>query len=162
MKREIPLFVLDKTRSHKLGECDFIVCTDVDNGFVAKIDYIEEEKEYSSDMLRIGYPNEGYSIRLEVKRIFGKNPVDSERRTLLKKAMEYAVINLSAKIKVKDPSYADCIRFLDILIRGNKHLVAEASGDYRKMETVKSSIEMLKHIRDILEDVESSPSIGLN
>lgn len=34
-KREIPLFIIDNTRNHKRGECDFLVCTDKDNGFIA-------------------------------------------------------------------------------------------------------------------------------
>lgn len=39
-KREFPLFIFDLSRDHKLGECDFVACTDVDNAFVAKIDYV--------------------------------------------------------------------------------------------------------------------------
>lgn len=43
-KREIPLFIIDTLRNHKRGECDFIVCTDKDCGFIAKVDYIDEER----------------------------------------------------------------------------------------------------------------------
>ena len=44
-KREIPLFIVDTSRNHKRGECDFLVCTDKDNGFLAKVDYVDGEKE---------------------------------------------------------------------------------------------------------------------
>ena len=45
MKREIPLFIVDSSRKHKKGECDYICCTDKDSGFIAKIDYIDVELE---------------------------------------------------------------------------------------------------------------------
>lgn len=33
-KREIPLFIIDNTRNHKRGECDFLVCTDKDKVYI--------------------------------------------------------------------------------------------------------------------------------
>lgn len=48
-KREIPLFIVDTSRNHKRGECDFLVCTDKDNGFLAKVDYVDGEKEKVGD-----------------------------------------------------------------------------------------------------------------
>lgn len=48
-KREIPLFIVDTSRNHKRGECDFLVCTDKDNGFLAKVDYVDGEKEEVGD-----------------------------------------------------------------------------------------------------------------
>lgn len=44
-KRSVPLFIIDRSRRHKLGECDFIVCTDLDNGFIARVDYVDGEHE---------------------------------------------------------------------------------------------------------------------
>lgn len=46
-KREIPLFIIDNTRNHKRGECDFLVCTDKGNGFIAKVDYMDGENRRS-------------------------------------------------------------------------------------------------------------------
>lgn len=84
-KREIPLFIFDKNRDHGIGECDFVCCTDIDNGFIAKIDYTDET-ENVSERVRIGKPNNGISMRIEVKRIIGKNPDPGTIRTLMKKA----------------------------------------------------------------------------
>lgn len=41
MKREFPLFIVDHNRAHKFGEVDFIYCSDIDNGFIAKVEYID-------------------------------------------------------------------------------------------------------------------------
>lgn len=54
MKREIPLFIVDSSRKHKKGECDYICCTDKDSGFIAKIDYIDGEIEETGSDYRIG------------------------------------------------------------------------------------------------------------
>ena len=40
MKREFPLFIVDHNRAHKFGEVDFIYCSDIDNGFIAIVEYI--------------------------------------------------------------------------------------------------------------------------
>ena len=64
-KREIPLFIFDKNRDHGIGECDFVYCTDIDNGFIAKIDYTDEP-ESVSEWARIGKPNNGISLRIEI------------------------------------------------------------------------------------------------
>ena len=73
-KREIPLFVFDKNREHGIGECDFVCCTDIDNGFIAKIDYTDEP-EGVTERTRIGKPNNGISLRIEIKRIESGKPV---------------------------------------------------------------------------------------
>lgn len=51
-KREIPLFVFDKNRWHSQGECDFIICTDIDNSFVARVDYVTEPEMVSDTVKR--------------------------------------------------------------------------------------------------------------
>lgn len=74
MKREIPLFIVDSKKAHEKGECDFWVCTDQDNGFVAKVEYVAATSpEYGEDY-RIDCERCGLSIKTTIKRIFGKNP----------------------------------------------------------------------------------------
>ena len=63
-RREIPLFILDRSRKHKVGPYDFLVCTDKDNGFVAKVDYVIGMGEISTDMVRIGAARNGILMRI--------------------------------------------------------------------------------------------------
>lgn len=116
-KRETPLFVLDRSYNHKLGECDFIVCTDIDNGFIARIDYVEDAEPCATDTLRIGNENNGISLKIEVKRIFGKNPKNSQIRTLLSQADKYIQTHLHYPCNIDKPTDEECINFLDLLIR---------------------------------------------
>ena len=88
-KREIPLFIIDTLRNHKRGECDFLVCTDKDCGFIAKVDYIDEEKEEVGDDYRICFPRRGCSLRIKIHQMIGQHPDTGRIRTLLKKGAEY-------------------------------------------------------------------------
>ncbi len=147
-KREIPLFVCDTSRWHKMGESDFIVCTDIDNGFVAKVETIDGNvTDTVTDTLRVGYENRGYKLRMEIKRITGKNPTTSAIRTLMKKACEYYSENKSLLIHSDSPSTVECVRFLNLLIDGNRHNLQEAGGDYNHRKTVETSLKMLEAIR---------------
>ena len=87
-KREIPLFIVDTSRNHKRGECDFLVCTDKDNGFFAKVDYVDGEKEEVGDDYRIGCPRNGVSLRIQIYQMIGTHPNVGNIRTLLKKGMD--------------------------------------------------------------------------
>ena len=87
-KREFPLFILDTLRTHKRGECDYLVCTDRDNGFIAKIDFIPGEKEETGADYRISYANDGISCRIRIQQMTGANSRESDIRTLLKKGLE--------------------------------------------------------------------------
>ena len=89
MKREIPLFIVDSSRKHKKGECDYICCTDKDSGFIAKIDYIDGELEETGSDYRIGLSKNGISCRMKIVRSMGENPTETAVRSLLKKGMEY-------------------------------------------------------------------------
>lgn len=140
-KREIPLFVFDKNRDHGIGECDFVCCTDIDNGFIAKIDYTDEP-ENVSERVRIGKPNNGISMRIEVKRIIGKNPDPGTIRTLMKKAE--SLYTESSQVRVVDrPTDKEMVDFLDILMAGS---------NTSERNTILSSLKMLDSIkRRILE-----------
>lgn len=154
MKREFPLFIYDNTRSHKLGECDFVVCTDLDNGFVAKIDYVDADKSYVDDDTRIEVSN-GIGARMSIKRIIGNNPNKESIRTLMKKCMALYMSMVRKTINVDEPSTQDCIDFLDILISGNKHNIDACGSDYNERKTVLASISMLETIKTkIIENNE--------
>ena len=107
-KREIPLFIIDTLRSHKRGECDFLVCTDKDCGFIAKVDYIDEEKEEVGDDYRIGFPRRGCSLRIKIYQMIGLHPDTGRIRTLLKKGMEYFLKAVTCEVHVNNPSREEC------------------------------------------------------
>lgn len=147
-KREIPLFIVDTARWHSQGDADFVVCTDVDNGFVARVDIVSaEEPDTVTDSVRIGYENRGYKMRLEIKRITGKNSTGTAIRSLMKKACEYYVDNKRTLIHSDAPSTLECVRFLGMLIDGNRKNLQEAGVDYHERMTVENSLKMLEAIR---------------
>lgn len=147
-KREIPLFVCDTARWHNQGEADYIACTDIDNGFVARVEAIDaSEPDTVTDTLRIGYENRGYKLRMEIKRITGKNPASSAIRTLMKKACEYYTENKQTIIHTDEPSTVECVKFLNLLIDGNRHNLQEAGVDYNERKTIQTSLKMFEAIR---------------
>lgn len=150
-KRDIPLFVIDKTRDHKLGECDFIVCTDKENGFIGKCEYVENQPGGMTDdsiTIQGNGIDRSISLRMSIKRTIGVNPTTSATRTLMRKAMD---VYCSDRLEVMDePSREDCKRFLDELIRGNKHYVQEAGVDVNERNVILTSIHMLESIKNML------------
>lgn len=143
-KREIPLFIIDTSRNHKRGECDFLVCTDRDNGFIAKVDYIDEELEEVGDDYRIGCPHRGVSCRIQIQQMIGVNSRTNEIRTLLKKGMDYFFKSVMCSVHVENPSKKECADFLNALARMNKQGLEEAGSDYLQRQVVEQSIKMLQ------------------
>lgn len=151
-KREIPLFIFDLNREHNIGECDFVACTDVDNGFVAKIDYVTNVDNIITDTVRIVRNNGPIKLRLEIKRITGKNPDKAAIKTLLKKAEDLYCERSQKHVNLDKPSKKDMIKFLDVLINGNKHYVSDAGSDYNERTTLLTSIAMLEAIKSELNE----------
>ena len=147
-KREIPLFIIDRTRQHKRGECDFLVCTDRDNGFIARIDYIEGEREEVGTDYRIGLANGGMSARIQIMRMTGERPTESATRTLLKRAMTYYGEFAQTALNVDKPSREDCSKFLDLLIKGNRSNLNQ--GSLQERQTVAMSLRMLEACKDYI------------
>lgn len=94
MKREFPLFIVDHNRAHKFGEVDFIYCSDIDNGFIAKVEYIDGFIEEVGEDYRIepGLSGSNISAKISIKRITGKNPDKTKIRGLLKTGYEVLYI----------------------------------------------------------------------
>lgn len=149
-KRETPLFIIDTCRAHKQGECDFLVCTDRDNGFVAKLDYVDGDITEVGDDYRIGYPNNGCSLRMQIQRYIGQNVTTQSVKTLMKKGMEQYVAIARRVVDIDNPSKEDCIKFIDMLIKGNRHHVLEAK-DHNERQMVATSIQLLEATKDYLK-----------
>lgn len=150
MKREIPLFVIDTKKSHKKGECDFIVCTDMNNGFVAKVEYVAASEPESGDDYRIDCNRNGLSIKTSIKRIFGANPKTSEIKSLLKKGVEYYVESVTLSVNATKATTEECIEFIEKLSAGNKHYLEEAGVDYDERQIILTSLAMLDAIKNKL------------
>lgn len=147
-KREIPLFICDTSGWHNQGDADFIACTDQENGFVARIDIVSsDEPDTVTDTLRIGHENRGYKMRMEIKRVTGNNPTTSAIRTLMKKACDYYCDNKRTPLHAENPSTLECVRFLNLLIDGNRQNLQDAGADYAERKTVETSLKMLEAIR---------------
>ena len=152
-RREIPLFIFDKNRWHRQGAADFLVCTDMDNGFIARVDYVNEP-ETVTDTVRISKGPNGINLKLEIRRMTGANPSSSAIRTLMKKGSEYITENGQVSIDTNNPSTQDCIDFLTILINSNRQNVQEAGSDSREKEIVMTSLSMLEAIRKKLTSID--------
>lgn len=150
-KREFPLFIIDKGRTHKMGECDFIVCTDQENGFIGKCEYVENQpSSMTDDSITIQGTgiDKSISLKMSIKRMIGKNPTSSATRTLMRKAMDvYNEDKLEVRVK---PSNEDCKRFLEELIRGNRHYIQEAGVNVNERNVILTSIHMLESIKNKL------------
>lgn len=151
-KREIPLFVIDTNRYHNIGEADFLVCTDRENGFIAKMEYVTGENDIVTDTLRIGGNNGGIKLRMEVKRIIGTNPSANAIRTLMKKGFEFFTENVQVKVDIDQPTTEQCISFLEEMIRTNRHYIQQAGVDYEERKTIMTSLKMLESIENKLKN----------
>ena len=149
-KREIPLFLFDCGREHNLGEADFVACTDIDNAFVAKIDYVSGYNEISTDTTRITRSNNGVQLRLDIKRVTGKNPEPAKMRTLLKKAEDLYVEQTQRPVNLKDPSADDMLNFLNALIDGNKGQLSDIK-DIGERQMAMMSLSMLDAIKNFIK-----------
>ena len=142
MKREIPLFIVDSSRRHKKGECDYIVCTDKDSGFIAKIDYIDGEIEEMGSDYRIGVSRNGISCRMQIIRSMGENPTETATRSLLKKGMDYYAQITQKNVDVSKLSREDCAECIDMIIRANVSLMKDRPLGQR--QTIATSIGVLE------------------
>ena len=147
MKREIPLFIIDTKKSHKKGECDFLVCTDQDNGFVARIDYVASESPCMGDDYIVGHERDGLAIKMSIKRINGLNPKQSDIRNLMKKGLDYYAESVTLAVGATEITTRQCVDFLEKLIDGNKHYIQEVGSDYEQLQTIKTSLMMLDAIK---------------
>lgn len=150
MKREIPLFIIDTKKSHKKGECDFLVCTDKDSGFVAKIEYITASSPEYGDDYRIDYCRNGLSVRLSIKRFIGENPNTGNIRTLMKKGLEYYVEAVTLAVDATKATTDECIDFIEKLADGNKQYLDEAGIDFDERKIILTSLMMLDAVKNKL------------
>lgn len=150
MKREIPLFIIDTKKSHKKGECDFLVCTDQDNGFVAKVEYVAASEPDYGDDYRIDSNRNGLSIKTTIKRMFGTNPKASEVKSLLKKGVDYYVESVTLAVDATKATTDECIDFIEKLSAGNKHYLDEVGVDYDERKIILTSLAMLDAIKNKL------------
>lgn len=143
-KREIPLFIIDTSRRHKKGDCDFVFCTDKDNAFVAKIEFLSGNIDEVGQDYRIASNGQGHSLKISVARYYGANVDPSNIKSLLKRAVEYYFNISTSVVNVSKPSKEDCIRYLELLIKSNMHNLDCAKSDFEKRQTIINSMLMLK------------------
>ena len=149
MKREFPLFIVDHNRMHKFGEVDFVYCSDIDNGFIAKIEYVDGIIEEVGEDYRIEPSPSGANVsaKISIKRITGKNPDNTQIRALLKQAMKYYISLSTFSADIGKPTVKQMVLFIDTLIlEGRKNAIA-AGSNYNYRNTVLTSIAFLEAIK---------------
>lgn len=152
MKREIPLIILDKSRLHKLGEKDFIVCTDKDNGFIAEVSYMEHVQEDTTDTYIVRDGNGGISVKIEIKRFIGSNKDNAKIKSLLKMAVN-TLLKSNVKTKGKEISTEDCINFAELLLQSYKTEENAIKGDYEAKQTLVTMRQYMTAIKEKLQKI---------
>lgn len=155
-KRTFPLICIDRRRT--IGEFDTIICTDINSGFVANVYYENEDEltqvanknlEYVSSESR-----QGVYLHAKVERIIGNNPNENDIRSLLTQAMKKYIAESEKPINIARPSTSDMIKFLGTTIQGNRHYLAECGSDVKNRQIIETSLVMLSHIKQFIEDHE--------
>lgn len=144
MKRKNPLFIFDLTRQHKLGECDFVSVTDKDNGFVAKISYLDGDINEADDNNKTVSNGHGTSARMEITQFLGVRRDNHAVRTLLAKAMNEYMKRSVLEVDSNAPSDAELVKFIDILIRGNRSQLADVGSDVKSRQQLMTSLRLLE------------------
>ena len=68
--------------------------------------------------------------------------------------MDVYMKNTQKPINIKEPTNQQCIDFLEVMIRGNRHVVNEQGADFEGRATVITSLAMLEHIKSKLQNYE--------
>lgn len=156
MKRDIPLFIIDTKKTHKHGECDFLACTDRDNSFVARIEYIPSQQSSYGDDYRIDYNRNGLSVKIQIIRITGLNPSTGAIKTLMKKGLDYYTESVTLSVDATRATTKECIDFIEKLTAGNRQYLQEAGIDHEERSIVLTSLMMLDAIKNKLYKLELS------
>jgi len=144
MKRKNPLFIFDLTRQHKFGEVDFVSVTDKDNGFVARISYLDGDINEADDNSKTVSNGHGTSARMEITQFLGVRRDNHAVRTLLAKAMNEYMKRSVLEVDSNAPSDAELVKFIDILIRGNRSQLADVGSDVKSRQQLMTSLRLLE------------------
>ena len=107
----------------------------------------------NNDGCVVARSNGEVKLRIEIKRITGKNPDNAAIRTLMKKAEDLYCERSISRINIDNPSKADMLSFLEILLNGNKHNVAQAGVNSEERKITLTSISMLEAIKRKIEEI---------
>lgn len=130
-------------------EVDFIYCSDIDNGFIAKVEYIDGIVEEVGEDYRIepGLSGSNISAKISIKRITGKNPDKTKIRGLLKQAMKYYTSLSTFSADIGNITVRQMVLFIDTLILDGRKNAIAAGSDYNYRNTVLTSIAFLEAIK---------------
>ena len=155
MRRRNPLFIFDTNRCHKFGDCDWIVCTDTKNGFVAKVTYETGLQPKAGVNERISKPNaNGIQVCIRIVRawINGSQTVDGAKSQL--KQAEKVVREATRSVVVtNEPTTQQVIDYLELLIHANSHALHGADYSTAEKQTTLTSLHMLQAAIDKLRSL---------
>ena len=155
MRRRNPLFIFDTNRCHKFGDCDWIVCTDTKNGFVAKVTYGSGLKPTAGVNERISKPNaNGIQVCIRIVRawIDGTQTVDNAK-TQLKQAEKVVREATRNVVVTNEPTTQQVIDYLELLIHANTHALHGAEYSTAEKQTTLTSLQMLQAAIDKLRSL---------
>lgn len=150
MKRTIPLYIIDTSRAHKRGECDYIVCTDKENGFIARCEFLDGRAEEAGDDYRIR-TFQGVSVRITVERYLVDEPDKAKVRTLLKGAEKYYLSLSQFRVDINSMPIEECIKGLYSIARSFRTQADRHTGDYEERVTLLCAEATLMKSKEYLE-----------
>ncbi len=120
-----------------------------DNGFIAKVEYIDGIIEEVGEDYRIepGLSGSNLSAKISIKRITGKNPDKTKIRGLLKQAMKYYTSLSTFSADIGNITVRQMVLFIDTLILDGRKNAIAAGSDYNYRNTVLTSIAFLEAIK---------------
>lgn len=115
--RSFPLFIFDLSRTHGLGEVDFVVCTSVDYGFVAEFSFVEDSATYVTDEEMVTNVANGIGLKMKIKRYDGKAEFNGTQvRSLMRKA--YKTYEEKTQVGIgEDFDKETALKFVSTMIR---------------------------------------------
>ena len=155
MRRRNPLCIFDTNRCHKFGDCDWIVCTDKDNGFVAKVTYETGLQPTAGVNERISKPNaNGIQVHIKIVRawINGYHTA-SDARAQLKQAEKIVRESTRSVVVTNEPTTQQVIDYLELLIHANSHALHGAGYSTTEKQTTLTSLQMLQAAIDKLRSL---------
>lgn len=160
MTKKHPLFIFDTNRTHRFGDCDWLACIDIYDGFIAQVTYETGLTPMLSLNECISAPNtNGVQVHIQVKRAWSSP--DYHRSGLsahnqMHDVLRY-VINATKGIEIDTDALTSqqVIDCLQVIVHANKHSLADESIPDQERKTTMMSLKVIESAIQKLTDYAS-------
>ena len=111
---------------------------------MATISHLDGDINEADDNSKTVSNGHGTSARMEITQFLGVRRDNHAVRTLLAKAMNEYMKRSVLEVDSNAPSDAELVKFIDILIRGNRSQLADVGSDVKSRQQLITSLRLLK------------------